>query len=133
MALFGIVVEVVGFFWLPIVIKEGLLFSHGSLAELLLVLGFLVTGFAFVTPSLNSLISRRSDPSRQGGIMGVAQGISSLARIVGPMFGARLFLSAESSSPYWLGGATMAFALVLVLMAGKAGKDYPADATGAVE
>lgn len=123
MALVGIVVEIVGFFWLPIVIKEG----HGSLVELLLVLGLLVTGFAFVTPSLNSLISRRSDPSRQGGIMGVAQGISSLARIVGPMFGARLFLSADSSRPYWLGGATMALALALVLVAGKAGQDYPAN------
>ena len=127
LALFGIAIEIVGFAWLPIVIKSGLLWSHGSLTELLLVLGVLVTGFAFVTPSLNSLLSRRSDPARQGGIMGVAQGISSLARIVGPMFGARLFLSAESARPYWLGGATMAVAMLLVLLAGKSGRDYPAD------
>jgi len=133
MALVGIVIEIVGFCWLPLVIKEGLFFSHGSLVELLLVLGLLVTGFAFVTPSLNSLISRRSDPARQGGIMGVTQGISSLARIAGPMVGAQLFLGADSARPYWLGGATMALGLVLVLLAGKAGKDYPADATKTAE
>lgn len=133
MALVGIVIEIVGFCWLPLVIKAGLLFSHGSLVELLMVLGLLVTGFAFVTPSLNSLISRRSDPAQQGGIMGVTQGISSLARIAGPMVGAQLFLGTDSSRPYWLGGATMVVGLVLVLMAGKAGKDYPADAATEAE
>lgn len=124
LALVGIAIEIAGFFWLPMVIRQGVLLAHGSLTELLVVLGLLVTGFAFVTPSLNSLISRRSDPSRQGGMMGVAQGISSLARILGPLFGARLFLSAQPSSPYWLGGGTMALALVLVLVAGRSGKDY---------
>jgi MFS family permease len=127
LALVGIAVEIVGFFWLPQVIRAGLFFGRGSLIELLLVLGLLVSGFAFVTPSLNSLISRRSDPARQGGILGLAQGISSLARIIGPIFGARLFLSADASRPYLLGGATMALALVLVLIAGKAGQDYPAE------
>ena len=33
-------------------------------------------------PSLNAMLSRRSDPTRQGAIMGVGQSISSLARII---------------------------------------------------
>ena len=133
LAAVGAVIEIVGFFLLPIVVNTGLIFAPGSITELLIVLGLLVTGFAFITPSLNSLISRRSDPHKQGGIMGVAQGISSLARILGPLFGPRLFMSAEPSLPYWLGGGTMALALVLVTMAGKAGTDYPAEVAAEAE
>src|SRR5690606_11765799 len=65
----------------------------GSLLALLLVsLAAIVVGFALITPSLQSLISRRSDPAKQGGILGVGQSVNSLARIVGPAFGPRLFV-----------------------------------------
>ena len=56
--------------------------SH-SWTLLFIATGVSVGGFAFTTPSLSALISRRSDPQRQGGIMGVSQGVSALARIAG--------------------------------------------------
>ncbi len=50
-----------------------------------------VTGFAFLTPSSQALISKRSDPNRQGEVLGVNQSFSSLARILGPIVGITLF------------------------------------------
>lgn len=39
-----------------------------------------VFGFAFLNPSVNGLISRRSDPERQGEVLGVNQSFSALAQ-----------------------------------------------------
>lgn len=55
------------------------------------VLTVAVTGFAFLTPSIQSLISRRSDPARQGEVLGVNQSASALARILGPVLGVSTF------------------------------------------
>jgi MFS family permease len=50
-----------------------------------------VVGFAFVNPSVSALVSKRSDPSRQGEVMGVNQSFASLGRILGPLIGSILF------------------------------------------
>jgi hypothetical protein len=50
-----------------------------------------VTGFAFVTPSVPALISRRTDPTRQGEILGVNQSANALSRILGPVAGIGLY------------------------------------------
>jgi len=44
-----------------------------------------VMGYAFLTPSAQALISRRTDAERQGEILGVNQSAASLARILGPL------------------------------------------------
>ena len=65
------------------------------------VLAIAVTGFAFLTPSVQSLISRRSDPSQQGEILGANQGASALARILGPFIGLSTFkLEPAHITPY---------------------------------
>ena len=61
--------------------------------------GIEVSGFAFMTPSLQSLISRRSDPAKQGGILGVSQGVSALARIIGPLVAVPLFTNCLPHQP----------------------------------
>ena len=90
------------------------------------------SGFAFITPSLNSLLSRWSDPAKQGGILGIGQSISSLARIVGPMAGVPLFENgplAESLGvkaaelPLFLATGLMGIGLVLILIAASRGRD----------
>src|SRR5262249_48250949 len=43
-----------------------------------------VVGFALLTPSAQALVSRRSDPERQGEVLGVNQSAASMARILGP-------------------------------------------------
>jgi len=127
MAITGTLVEVVGFLLLAQA------FTHVSLALLLTGLGVVVTGFAFITPSLNSLLSRWSDPTKQGGILGIGQSVASLARIVGPMAGVPLFENRALSESLGLKSAVMPLALAVILMslglllvilAARTGRDY---------
>ncbi len=129
MAIAGTLVEIVGFVLLARAA------THASLGMLLGGLAVVVTGFAFITPSLNSLLSRWSDPTKQGGILGIGQSIASLARIVGPMAGVPLFENrplAESLGlksavmPLALATALMALGLLLVIIASRRGRDYGA-------
>ena len=105
---------------------------HATLSVLLLSLAIIVSGFAFLTPSLNALISRRSDPARQGSILGVAQSISSLARILGPMTAIPLFFW-HQNAPLGVGIGLMALGLVLVVVADARGRDYPGTAPGPID
>jgi MFS family permease len=74
-----------------------------------------VTGFAFLTPSAQALISRRSDPERQGEILGVNQSASAMARIVGPVLGVTLYkATADHLLPYAVGGGLMLVLLLLI-------------------
>jgi len=70
-----------------------------------------VVGFAFLTPSAQALVSRRTPADRQGEILGVNQSASALARILGPIFGVTLYESATSHLPPFIAGA-----ILLVLM-----------------
>jgi len=77
--------------------------------SLFAALAVAVTGFAFVTPSVQALISRRSDPTRQGEILGVNQSANALARILGPAVGTPLFTwqATEHLGPYAAGAAML--------------------------
>ncbi len=60
-----------------------------------------VIGFAFVNPSISALVSKRSDPARQGEVLGVNQAFASLGRILGPLVGSVLFdVHASRTLPY---------------------------------
>ena len=74
-----------------------------------------VVGFAFMTPSIQALISRRSDPNRQGEVLGVNQSFSALARILGPALGPVLFYAHFSHVLPYLSAAVL-LALVLALL-----------------
>jgi MFS family permease len=126
MAVIGAVLEIAGFVLLRRTIEAG---GEG----LLIALGAVVVGFAFLTPAINSLVSRRTDPARQGGVLGVLQSANSLARIFGPMAGARLFfhnrLAAEwnvpaPTLPLYLAAAIMCLGLVLIVIAARRGRDF---------
>lgn len=82
----------------------------------LVVFTVAVAGYAFLTPSVQALISRRSDPAGQGEILGVNQSASALARILGPLLGLTLFEVLSSHIlPYLVGAALMATAFWLSL------------------
>ncbi len=86
------------------------------LAWALPVLTMAVTGFAFLTPSVQALISRRADPAKQGEILGANQSASALARILGPLVGLSLFkLEPSHVLPYAFGAVllTLVFGLTL--------------------
>ena len=71
-----------------------------------------VVGFAFLTPSAQALVSRRTSSERQGEILGVNQSASAMARILGPIFGITLYTSTPSHLLPYIAGAVL---LVLML------------------
>ncbi len=84
-------------------------------AFLLLSLTIAVVGFALLTPSAQALVSRRSDPEKQGEILGVNQSASAMARIVGPLVSLPLyFATPDHLLPYLLGGVLMLAMLALI-------------------
>ena len=87
----------------------------GSVIPLALtILAVLVTGFAFMTPSVSSLISKSADPVRQGEVLGVNQSMSALARIIGPAAASTLFFLDDTHVwPYAVGMALMAVVLAI--------------------
>jgi hypothetical protein len=119
LAAFGAVLEISSFVWIIFILRS----PEVSKPQIYAVLALCTSGFAFLTPSLNSLLSRRSDPAKQGAILGLGQSISSLARIVGPGVGIPLLMK-NVTLPYLVAAILMTVGLVLVLLAGASGKDY---------
>jgi DHA1 family tetracycline resistance protein-like MFS transporter len=117
MATGGAVLEILGFSVMIAAV------GSGSRWELFAALLIVVCGFAFMMPSLTSLISRRSDPAKQGGILGLSQSVSALARILGPMMGVPL-LRHGIRLPYAVAAGTMALGLVMILFSARRGRDY---------
>ena len=90
---------------------------------LIAVLPVVVSGFAFITPSTTALISRRSDPERQGEILGLSQSASSLARILGPYLGNILF-ERHPALTYQVASVLLIPAFFLALFGLQGGKDF---------
>jgi MFS family permease len=93
LAMSGGLIELIGFGLMMAAVQIG------SIQVLLAALAVVVTGFAFVSPSLNGLLSRRTRADQQGGVLGVGQSVSSLARIVGAALGPTL-LARQTLAPF---------------------------------
>lgn len=118
MSITGALFELTGFGLMIVAVEQA------SVTLLFVALATVVTGFAFLQPSLQSLLSRRSDPAKQGLVLGVGQSVSSLARIVGAGVGIPL-LKLGTKVPYFTAAALMAVGLVLIWAASRSGSDYP--------
>ncbi len=79
-------------------------------APLLVVMGILALGSGLAGPSLQSLISRGTSADDQGGILGLAQSLSSLARVLGPLGAGYFFGRLGVAAPWLIGGSLMALA-----------------------
>jgi MFS family permease len=80
-----------------------------------LVTAVAVFGFAFVNPSLSSLVSKRADPARQGEVQGVNQSFSSLGRILGPFLGLMLLENdSRRAAPMILSMALLGLVILLL-------------------
>ncbi len=119
LAAVGGVIAVVGFGLLALSVQPVVL----GTAFLMVASAVLVTGIAFVFPAVQSLLSRRSDPAEQGGILGAQESVGAIARIVGVAFGVRTFRHAPAL-PYWSAATMMAVALLLALLAARIGRDW---------
>src|SRR3954454_8044636 len=80
---------------------------------LLVAVSGLALGMGLMQPSINSLISRRAGAERQGEVMGVAQSIGSLSRVLGPIIAGALFSGIGPSSPFFWGALLVALSVLL--------------------
>jgi DHA1 family tetracycline resistance protein-like MFS transporter len=88
--------------------------AHG-LPVLILAVSCLALGMGAMQPSLNSLISRRAGAGEQGEVMGVAQSVASLSRVLGPLLAGALFAGLGRDAPFLAGMALVVVAAVLGL------------------
>ncbi len=77
----------------------GLLPFLTTWAALLVGLGIFAIGSSLTRPPVFGMISTLTLSTEQGAVMGVTQGMGSLARIAGPLFAATLFVT-NASLPY---------------------------------
>lgn len=115
MGIIGIILMVAG------LLLIGVAGNSGSYPLLYAVLPISVVGFSATTPSLQSLLSLNTSDDQQGGVLGVGQSISALARILGPLAGIVLFKGTENgaipgsiTAPYWAGAVIMLLGLILM-------------------
>lgn len=104
-------------------LKLGLIFCMVGLFSIVLVnvwwkLFFVAFFFSFGTgitrPSITSLITKTSPPSRRGGVLGVTSSIESFARIIAPIIGGWII----GVHPTWLGfvGGSLGIIPILLLL-----------------
>ncbi len=103
--------------WGAAVIGVGLLglALAGSLWAVLVVTGLLSIGMGLLNPSVSSLISRLAGSDERGGILGVSQSASSLARILGPAVAGVVFTLWGRNAPFYLGAALMVLVVAMAL------------------
>lgn len=92
-----------------------------GLVSLILFVCLLEIGFGLVFPSINTLVSKKTDPEHQGAMMGVVGSFNSLGRVIGPPAGGFLFTIAMAL-PYFLSGALGFIAALVMAVLARKGK-----------
>lgn len=87
-----------------------------SIEQLGVAMTLLSLGNGCVNPSILGSISLASSETEQGENLGVAQSLSSLGRILGPLIGGKLYDSVSLKSPFMASMALASFALITVLV-----------------
>jgi multidrug resistance protein len=100
------------------VVSIGLLMipASSSVAVLMVSQAVLAVGMGFNNPSLMSLISQYSAAEDQGGILGLTQSLSSLGRIVGPLWAGFAFDNLGIAVPYVSSAGVIAVACLISLV-----------------
>lgn len=117
--------------WTGTVLLAATLFGiagTGSLRVLTVLAAFLALGNGLLTPALNSLLSRAAGREERGQVMGVQQGLGSLARIAAQLTGPFALQHFGTGTPYYMACAMMVIAFVLSLRVGEPVANEPAPA-----
>ena len=88
-----------------------------SRGPLLVILAVLAVGQGIAHPSLSAFTSKLVDADEVGGVMGIYQGMSSLARIVGPFWGEVVYGALGFAWPFRTGSVFMLLAAVVAIVA----------------
>ncbi len=95
-----------------------LLISFASSFEMLMLFtGIMAFGFSLTFPTVNALLSMNVRPDEQGEIMGLNQGVSSLGRVVGPVFAGLVFVNVGIEWPFII-NALIGFCAVAIAYRG---------------
>lgn len=86
-------------------------------APLMATMALIALGQGVSSPSLNGLISRAASADEQGAVLGSAQSMSALARVVGPALGGLLFSGVGEPAPFFAAAALLLGAAVLAFPA----------------
>jgi MFS family permease len=86
-----------------------------QVAILLLALGILSIGEGAVTPLISTLLSFVSPADSQGKFLGMAQGLSSLGRVLGPLAAGSIFNFVGPDTPFITGGILVILAALIAL------------------
>lgn len=92
--------------------------SVSSHAMLYVLLALVAIGYGFASPSVASLISKRTERRLQGEVLGVNQSALSLARIFGPIAAGLAYQTFGPAAAYVGGGLVALFALAMTRDAG---------------
>jgi predicted MFS family arabinose efflux permease len=79
------------------------------------IIALIAVGNGINNPSMSSLLSRHSRIDEQGGIMGIAQSMGSLGRILGPIWGGFSYGTIGVRAPFVSAGVVMGIAFLLTL------------------
>lgn len=77
------------------------------------VFSLIATGQGIANPSLNALISKSAGANEQGRVLGSAQSMGALARVLGPIAGGALFQRVSFSMPFWVAAGVLAVGALL--------------------
>ena len=102
----GLVAEALGLVLVPTVHTR---------VDLVLPLALVTVGQSLCTPALGALVAAKVSGRDYGAVLGVQQGLSSLARIVGPALGGLVFAVVGVGAPFVGGGLVVSAALVYSL------------------
>ena len=80
-----------------------LLANADNMKSLILAMTLLALAMSLHNPAMQSLLSQQAPEERRGLVMGAAQSTMSLARVIGPVWGAQAFALFSPSAPYWIG------------------------------
>jgi MFS family permease len=84
-----------------------LLFAHSPGYEWFFVSAIpLALGSGLINPTLAALVSKRASMDEQGSVIGLKEGLSSLARILGPFCGILAF-NAQAELPFYIAGGVV--------------------------
>lgn len=102
----GLMLGAVGLYLLAIAQGAGLFYTG---------LGLLSFGIGMTSPTLSSLVSLYAASHSQGKNLGAFRSAGSLARAIGPFFGAAIFWASGSFMAYFAGAGGLILALLLAL------------------
>lgn len=103
LAIFGALAFAAGFLFLAL---------SWAVWVLYLSVTFTALGYGLAGPALTGLVSRRAQPQEQGTLLGTAQSVSSVTRVVGPVWAGAVFDYLGSGAPYWTGAVWSILAAV---------------------